>query len=560
MPVQNPWVGYLDRSYQQIKASLLNRLGIHVPEVTDHSSSNILVIILEMFAGVAEMLGLYIDNMCREAFLATARRFSSVVRLTKLLDYRIKACTPASTDLVLTFDTPATGIGIIPLNTMFQSLNGLVFRTLKTYIVNPGDTSIVIGVSELSPVSNVSLGVTTGLPNQAFSLPSNYVHDSITVSINLDLWLRVNSLGLSKPFDKHYVVEIDVDGVAYLKFGDGQNGAIPPIGNTVVANFYTTLGEGGNLDKNLITQAISPINIPGVSNISITNPNPATGGSSFETIERIRVSAPLSIRTLDRAVTRQDYIDIAKLAPGVGKAAVYFECGKDFDIYIVPIGGGIANTPLLDSTQQWMDGRKMITTFISVLPAGPTRIHAKIVATVKFRQDPILALQDIKDALSFWFSYQNQDINKRIRVSDLYALIDNLARVDFLELSELYTIPYAKPRGHTNQLVWQRKTLPASNSRTVWKLEYVLVGATPSMRIIKSGLYLTTIPLGTTFTDLEQTFQFTPGFGVYTVGNQWEFVVYPYNTDIVLDDYTIPSIDLGDFDIEIKTQITEPVY
>jgi len=56
MALNNPWVGYITRSYKQIKSELLNRLGIAVPEITDHSPSNIMVIILDMFSGIAEML------------------------------------------------------------------------------------------------------------------------------------------------------------------------------------------------------------------------------------------------------------------------------------------------------------------------------------------------------------------------------------------------------------------------------------------------------------------------------------------------------------------------
>ncbi len=78
MALDNPWVGYITRSYQQIKDSLLSRMVTNNPEITDHSESNILVIIIGMFAGIAEMLGYYIDNMAREAFIATARKFTSM--------------------------------------------------------------------------------------------------------------------------------------------------------------------------------------------------------------------------------------------------------------------------------------------------------------------------------------------------------------------------------------------------------------------------------------------------------------------------------------------------
>jgi hypothetical protein len=48
--MQNNWVNYFDRSYSQIKSSVLYRLGISNPEIKDHSEGNPLVMIISIFA------------------------------------------------------------------------------------------------------------------------------------------------------------------------------------------------------------------------------------------------------------------------------------------------------------------------------------------------------------------------------------------------------------------------------------------------------------------------------------------------------------------------------
>ena len=89
--ITNPWLNPLQRSYQQIKTKLINGLANIKDKdgkqlVTDFSEGNILVIILSMFAAVAEVLHYYIDNMARETFFSTARKYESLVKHAALVD------------------------------------------------------------------------------------------------------------------------------------------------------------------------------------------------------------------------------------------------------------------------------------------------------------------------------------------------------------------------------------------------------------------------------------------------------------------------------------------
>jgi len=553
MALSNKWVGYVDRSYQQIKDSLTNQLVVNNPEVTDHSESNILIIILSMFAGVAEMLNYYIDNMAREAFIGTARRFSSMVKLVRLLDYRVQAASASSADVVFTFNAPTTGVGLIPIDTLVQTANNVQFLTYQNTSVPNGTSAISIGVRQVTKVIGSNIGTTNGLGNQAFPLGLNYVHGSLMIKIALIPWTLVNSLGLSTPTDKHFIVEIDVDGIAYVVFGDGVNGAIPPVAQSVIADLETTLAELGNVNPNTITTLATVPPLPGVSSITITNPNASTGGAGYETVERIRISAPLSIRTLDRAVTFQDYVDIAKLAPGVGKAAVLFDCGKTVQVYIVPIGGGIAQSPLLVSTDNYFEPRRMVTTFIDVLAAGQTRLYIEITAAAKFREDPAQVKVDIENALIEYGSYLKQTINKKVRLSDIISLVDNLPKVDFMTLVAAYSIPYAYPFNHLNQLSWTRKTLPGSVTRIKWTLQWTGVNYT----LYKGNLFMGLINNNVLYSD--GIIEFTPQTSGYTVGDTWEWFTYPYNMDINLDDYSIPFVQLSDLVVNVSAQIFQPI-
>lgn len=560
--LQNTWVSYIDRSFEQIKESLLTRLATNNPEITDHSESNILVVIISMFAGLLEMLGLYVDNMARESFVGTARRYVSMVRLVTLIDYRIKARLYASADISFTnldsggLPTIVTTTTIIPQLTEVKTGSGISFLTVEDLTVLAGSTGGVVGARSIDFVTALDIGVTDGSSNQAFSLGLIYVHNSVTILINAIPWELKQTLGLSGAADKHFIVNIDADGLAKVLFGDGTNGEIPPSGFSVIADFETTLGEEGNVDANTITTLVSVVSLPGGASVGVNNAAAATGGLEYETVDRIRISAPLSIRTLDRAVTYQDYEDIGRLAPGVGLAKVDFNCGKTVTVYIAPTLGGLAQSPLILSTRSFYEPRRMVTTFINILAAGETRIYVAIEVTAKFREDPNVTQSDIETALITFGNISNQNINQSVRLSDIIALIDGLAKVDFLRVLDMSTIPYARPKLHSNQLTWSRKTNGGSTVISDWRIEYQ---GGLLFRVFKDDVFLGNITANIAFTDPDDTLTLTLQVGLYTIGNQWTFKTYPFSEDLVLADFTVPVIQLGDLNITVLEQLNPQI-
>ena len=78
--LKNPWLDVFSRSYQSIKSQLVQNMRTKLPEVTDYSEGNIFIILLSMWSSVAEVIHYYLDNMARETFFISARRYSSLVK------------------------------------------------------------------------------------------------------------------------------------------------------------------------------------------------------------------------------------------------------------------------------------------------------------------------------------------------------------------------------------------------------------------------------------------------------------------------------------------------
>lgn len=113
----------------------------------------------------------------------------------------------------------------------------------------------------------------------------------------------------SGPRDRHYVLD---NLTGEVRFGDGQNGLIPPAGNGNIRMSVYRTGGGtiGNKPAGSITQLKTTL--PYVR--KVVNHLPATGGSEAESTDSLRKRAPRALRHGDRAVTLKDYEDLALLA------------------------------------------------------------------------------------------------------------------------------------------------------------------------------------------------------------------------------------------------------
>ncbi len=118
-----------------------------------------------------------------------------------------------------------------------------------------------------------------------------------------------------------FVVEVEDDGTARLRFGDDANGKRPDSGTHFVASYRTGNGAVGNVGAEAIHHIVTPV--VGAFN-TVRNPMPAAGGVDPENIEAVRRDAPQAFRTQERAVTPADYAAAAERRPDVQRAAASF--------------------------------------------------------------------------------------------------------------------------------------------------------------------------------------------------------------------------------------------
>ena len=457
MGITNKWLNPYQRSYQQIKAKLIESLmGIKDKDgnvlITDYSEGNILIIILSLFAAIAEVLHYYIDNMARETFLPTARKYTSVVRHGALVDYHARGAIAASVDLTISRDVSGDSIGAkltIPSGTLFTDQSGNKWLSTRDVVwyANVTDCKVPVVQHELYTESQINgmvipsderVMITLGtLPNGKY-----YEHGTMTLKIGGESWVLVNTFAYSKPTDNHFMVVIDESLNPYIYFGDGKNGKKPAAGAKISdVVFYLTTGINGNVKSGTITSVPSVIS-SSVSDATVSNTYNAGGGSSYENFSMLKEHIPLSVKTMGVAVTKQDFVDLAKLVDGVSKAKAEYECGRKLIVYIAPDNGVIADSAMIKKVYDILHQNSPLTTWLTVKSAGRVNIILDIEVIGKKSYKTSEIQSQILSALFNAYSPESSDIGGSVRISDIYALIDNLESVDYLHLKKFYTKPW----------------------------------------------------------------------------------------------------------------------
>lgn len=138
-------------------------------------------------------------------------------------------------------------------------------------------------------------------------------------------WSPVGDLLTSGENDPQYVVEVDEDGAATLRFGDGVLGRRPPPGAQVRARYRIGNGVAGNVGADTIVRVESTGKTPLPAGLSVRNPLAAAGGVASESIDDVRALAPSAFRAdVVRAIAPEDYARIAERDPRLQRAAAEF--------------------------------------------------------------------------------------------------------------------------------------------------------------------------------------------------------------------------------------------
>lgn len=555
--MQNPWLSAYQRSFQQIRAKLLDGLsGIKDSQgnqlITDISEGNIFVIIISLFAAIAEVLHYYIDNMARETFFVTARRYESVVRHGQLVDYYARGAIASTVDLTLTRplnSASMSGSINIPKGTAFTDSSGRTWLSTKNIIWNTNTTTCNVPLIQHSQYTYAA-AIDITLPSQEGKLSvvlpvipvGYYEQGSMSLALNGVDWTLVSTFAYSKPTDLHYMVVVDQEQRVKLIFGDGRFGKrADPNSRITKCNCYITAGGSGNVKSGSITTLPSIIS-QAASDATCSNVYDAGGGSDYEDFNMLKEHIPLSVKTLGVAVTKQDFIDLAKQVDGVNQAALEYECGRKLNVYISADNGGIASSTLCERVYNHLYQHSPLTTWLSVKTVGQVNIILNMTVTGKksYSSEDIYA--QVLNALLDTYSLEKAEIGGKVRISDIYSLIDNLSMVDYLTISQFYIRPWPNTIAGSRELKMNQFTLNTAKNH----MQYFVTFTSTTAFTVRSeyGGYVTTGTVGNALT-VDDTvngfnFSFTIDSNNYASGYKYSFTVSEPNHDYEDPGFNLP--------------------
>lgn len=593
LPIQ---IDYTARDYEGIRNELLNLATQLSPEWTDRQPGDIGVTLIEAVSYVADILSYQLDRVQNESYLATAQTRESVVNLLRLIGYELKPASPATVNMVIETNQPNVTLpqGFTVYTDSTDQLDSLEYRldqsvTLANAGIHcvPSEATRVQRIEGTVPNENADLIFTAGervtdlfnsngTADQVYLLTQSPVCiDSLGIEVDVGgvtYGGRTSFLG-TDPTDNVFIYKFLSTEEVIITFGDGVNGSIPPINDTITVTYRIDGGEETN--RAGVNSIDNFDNINGV--VRVYNAYQPSGGADPESLATAKKNGPLSLRALDRCVTLEDFETMAKLTPSVGirtARAVQGESPLEVVVYVAtegdnPIPSGQWYSELqngygdIGAVGRYLNGKKPVPTRLSIY--APTAVNPYFEATVyvhhNLRRDTVKA--DVDIALQSLFNQITNDFGDGIPLSAILQAIENARGVDYVNASAFHRLPVMRwVQGSRESFTDGDLTITGLNAQTInqkYRIEWInsslyRLRAMPRGLIVDSNGQveefsegasnrISFFNAGNLDTQASEEYQFSiavnTGVNTPSLGDVWEFSVDAYLGNIESEPHEI---------------------
>ena len=290
-------------------------------------------------------LSFYLNMAVNESFLDTAVLLPNIISHAKLLSYTPRSMTASQATVNVTVtksNTDSTTVLTMPRFTAFtsQALNGTSYNFVTTdskTVSNSNNQFVFTGIQikEGQPVIKTFVVNSQTNPTQSFDLADSSIDTSTlqvvvqTSNTNLQqntFTLAENATEVNGQTNVYYL-DIGQSGNYQVYFGDGILGTKLNDGNLVIISYLSTSGSPANQIQTFKLQT----SLLSGSTANVVTAIASAGGSDAESGASIKLNAPKSYLSQNRAVTINDYINL------INKKYPFFKS--------VTVWGGEQNNP-----------------------------------------------------------------------------------------------------------------------------------------------------------------------------------------------------------------------
>jgi hypothetical protein len=299
---------------------------------------------LEAVAEEFDDLSLYDEFLTRENIWDTARGTSSIMKQVNFFSYRPHRKI-GSTGLIRistseTFDGNWAYNISIPAFTQFSG-GGLTFLTKESNFL-PASAQY----ADVEVIQGEIAVKTVNITQSAFPVPKGAMYARLTiedpdienslyeVKVNGEIWTEVDDVRLAVQTGdsaraKVYSLRTLPDySSVIIAFGNNMFGKSLAWGDTVDFIYLKTKGNDGNiLSAGIVSTVDSAITdeMGDAVKLYCRNPSALTGGQGYEALADIKVNAPRSFQTGNRAISSADYQSLIKKTGTVDRVMVWGE-------------------------------------------------------------------------------------------------------------------------------------------------------------------------------------------------------------------------------------------
>jgi hypothetical protein len=326
-----------------------------------------------------------------------------------------------------------------------------------------------------------------------------------------------------------FTTYVDDFNFTHIVFGDNTSGRIPAANAQIYATYRYGVGAQANaIPAKKITTIVPRAGFFEAWQVTVTNLESPTGGADPESVESLRHTVPRAgSRIRSRAVTLNDYADLAMQVPGVAKSVAYGTVYTAVKVWIGPTLSSSQDTVpdelmarLCANVEQTMKDKVLIGSTVVAGPLVCDDLWNNVFIRVNIQVAEVFNRLSVRDAVDSvirkLMAYSEMDFGTRITLGGVYRAVLTVQGVEWAEVTWLSTIrppsesggPYVEPtitptgppsggpvqKLFTSRWKFESITSPAEPTATYYRLVDDAISGDPEFMHIAISRRDTTIP------------------------------------------------------------------